>query len=144
MHARLRSAFCLLTVCAGLYVAGGAPVWPEEAEGVHPRVKELRQKRLVVLESIRESCQVLFQHGKLSFDEVHNASVDLFSARLEYAESRGERIRICDEAIKEAITAQEIAQARFERAETSRVSVLKAEAYVLKTQIDRQNAEVSR
>lgn len=145
MRKTLKVFSCVVAICAGLFIASGNSVWPEEAaQGGNPRIKELQQKRLAVLEAIRDSAQTLFSHGKLPYDDIHAASVDLLGARLAYARTRDERIQICDEAVKEAVAAQEIAQGMFERALTTRIPVLKAEAYVLKTQIDRQNAETDK
>lgn len=143
MRPTLKVSGCLVTVCAGLLVACSSSVWPEEA-GDRRGVRELQQKRLAVLESIRESAQALFSRGQAPYDDVHTASVDLFEARLAYAETRNERIQACDEALKEARTWREIAQGMFEKALSSRIPVLKAEAYVLKVQIDRQNAEAGK
>ncbi len=144
MRPTLKAFGCLLAIGAGLFVASVRPVWPEEAAKAAPGLKELQQKRLAVLESVRDSAQVMFSHGRAGYDDVHTASIELFEARLAYSETREERTRACDEALKEAVAWQEIAQTNLERALSTRIPVLRAEAYVLRIQIERKNVEAEK
>lgn len=131
-----------LTVCSsGLLVAFSNPVSSQEVKKGNPRIKELQQKRLTVLEQRLEIASRLYSSARLSYEEVHTASTELLTARLDYAEKRAERIRFCDEAIKNALEWKEIAQQRKESAQGTMVIVLKAEADILELQITREKLE---
>ena len=144
MQPALKAFGCLVAMGVGLFVVTGSPVWPEEGAKAASTLKELQQKRLTVLESVRESAQVMFSHGRAPYDDVHTASIELFEARLAYAGTKEERTRACDEALKEAVAWQEIAQTNLERALSTRIPVLRAEAYVLRIQIERTSVEAEK
>ena len=143
---RLTSKTCVsvvaLTVwCAGLLAAFSNPVSSQEAKKGNPRIKELQQKRLTVLEQRLEIASRLYSSARLSYEEVHTASAELLTAQLDYAAKREDRIKFCDEAIKKAVEWKEIAQQRKESAQGTMVSVLKAEADILELQITREKLE---
>jgi len=135
------SAMALSICCAGLLVVFGNPVGSQEAKKVNARIKELQMKRLTVLEQRMEVASHLFTSARISYEEVHSASTDLLTARLDYAQTRDERLKICDQAIKKASEWKEVAQQRKESAQGTMVSVLKAEADILELQIMREKLE---
>lgn len=137
---------CLVAIsmsCVCLLFVFSSSVWPQEAKKANPRIKELQQKRLAVLEEIRDSAKKLFTQGVLSFEDVFETQREVLAARLEYADTRKERIKVCDEAIQEAAKWQELVKAQREAAQVTIVPVLKADAYLLEVQIAREKAEVA-
>jgi len=135
---------CLVAIsvgCMGLLSVFSNSVWPKETEKANSRVKELQQKRLAVLEKIHDVAKQGFANARTSQEEVHAAKLDLLAARLEYADTRKERIQVCDEALQEALEWQQIVQAMVEANRASGLAELKAQAYLLDTQITRENEE---
>ena len=63
------------------------------------------------------------------------------AARLEYAATQKDRIKACDEAVQDAIDWHARVQAMKEAGRATPVDELKAQAWLLKTQIARENAE---
>jgi hypothetical protein len=115
-------------------------VWPEDSQKAVPRVKELQQERLAVLEEIHGAAKQLFLSARTSFDEVHAAAAALLAARIEYADTQKDRIKVCDEAIQEALEWQKAVQQMVQAGRASDLVRLKAKAYVLEIQIAREKA----
>lgn len=117
--------------CAGLLLMFGNSAWSEQTKETSPRIRELQQKRLAVLEQISEVAKASFQTTRGSYEDVHSASVELFAARRDYAQTREERIKVCDEAVQEAETWLKVVVAMVEKARISPIARLQAEAFVL-------------
>lgn len=115
-------------------------VWPEDSQKAIPRVKELQQKRLEVLEEIHGAAKQLFLSARTSFDEVHAAAAALLAARIEYADTQKDRIKACDDAIQEALEWQKAVQQMVQAGRATELVRLKAQAYVLEIQIAREKA----
>ncbi len=127
--------------CVALLFVFCNSVWPEEAKKASPRVKELQQKRLAVLEEIRGAAKQLYANSRVSYEEFHAAQRELLAARIAYADTQKERIKACDDAIQEASAWQQLARAKVEASQATRVEELKANAFLLETQIAREKAE---
>jgi len=144
MRTTRKFSVCLLAVSVsglGLLFIFCNSVWPKEQEKASPRIKELQAKRLAVLEEIRDSAQQLFAASRVSYEDVHAAQLELLAARIAYADTQKERIKACDEAVQEAIGWQKFTQSKVESSQATRIDVLKADAFVLETQIAREKAE---
>ena len=115
-------------------------VWTQETKKSSPRVKELQQQRLAVLEEICDGANRLYRNARIEFEDVHAAERELFVARITHAETQKDRINACDEAIKHATEWHQIAQARKESARGTQIPVLKSQAFMLEVQIARENA----
>jgi hypothetical protein len=129
--------------CLGLLFVFCNSVWSEDEEKATPRVKELQQRRLEVLEAAHDSAKQLYANARVSYEEVHTVSAELLAARLAYAETQKERIDACDQAVQEATQWVDRAAAMVQSNRTSRLTVLKAQAYLLETQIMRENLGAS-
>jgi hypothetical protein len=105
------------------------------------RLKELQQKRLAVLEAVHDAAKQLFSTARTSFEDVHAASIPLLAARIEYADTQEDRIKACDEAVQEALEWQKVVQQMVQAGRVSGLTELKAQAYLLETQIEREKAE---
>jgi len=128
------SCTCLLFVLCN-------SVWTQETKKANPNIKELQKQRLAVLEEIRDSATKLFQNARISYEDVLLAERDLLAARIAHAETRKDRIKVCDEAVQNAIESYKFLQERVKEARVTRVTELKAKAFLLETQIARANAE---
>jgi hypothetical protein len=141
MRPTRKISVCVVAISLGLLFACGKSVWPQGPKKANPRIKELQQKRLVVLELIHEAAKKSYESARTSFKEVHAAKVELLAARRDYADTRKDRIKACDEAVQEAIAWHTSVQGSVESGRAPRYDELKAQAFVLETQISRQIAE---
>jgi hypothetical protein len=127
--------------CVGLLFVFCNSVWPKETEKANPRIKELHRNRLAVLEEIHDVTKQGFANAHTSYEEVLAAKRELLTSRLEYADTQKDRIEACDEAVQDALELQQVVQAMVEASRASGLAKLKAQAYLLETQIMRENAE---
>lgn len=125
-------------ICAGLMFVICKPVWTQETKKSTPRIKELQQQRLAILEEIRDVTTKLYRSARVEFEAVYAVERELFSARATYAETQKERIDACDEAIKHAAEWRQIAETRKEFARGTEITVLKSQAFTLEVQIARE------
>jgi len=143
MRPTRKYSVCLVTIsvsCVALLVFCNS-VWPKETEKANARTKELQRNRLAVLEEIHDVAKQGFANARTSYEEVLAAKRDLIAARLEYADTQKDRIKACDEAVQEALELQQVVQAMVEASRASGLAKLKAQAYLLETQIMREKAE---
>jgi RNA polymerase sigma factor (sigma-70 family) len=112
-----------------------------KAKTANPRIKELRQQRLVLLEKVRESAKKLYQNARIEFEPVLSAERELLTARLEYSDEQQERIKACDESLKHAEEFLELAKERKAAARGTEMTVLKAESLMIEIQILRESIE---
>jgi outer membrane protein TolC len=139
-----KSLACLLGVAgcfAGLFLAFCNPAVSNDTEEKSAKVKELEQKRLAVLEKIYDLARKGVMEGLISHEQLRAAKSELLSARLDYADTKQERIKICDEVVRDATEWQKSVQQGIKTGVFSRMDELRAEADLLEAQIARENAE---
>ena len=133
----------LLSVVLVLCVWATAVAHPPEAD-MPAAVKEMQKERLAILEQMCKVANNLFQNARVEYASVLAAQRELLAVRLDYAQTREERIKACDEAIQQAGHDQQCAEARRANARGTGLDVLKAQAYVLECQITRARAEAGK
>lgn len=84
-----------------------------------------------------EIAKALYQRGSIQYGDVLAAQRELLAARLEYADTNQERIKICDQAIDLARQMHDIARAHKEGARGTEVEVLKFKDFELQARIAR-------
>ena len=124
----------------GLFLVFSNPVSSKETE-TSSKVKELQKKRLAVLQSIYDLTKKGYESGAISYEQLRTSKSDLLSARLDYADTKKDRIKACDEAVEEAKKWQKIVQDGVKALAYSRFDELKAESDLLEAQITRENNE---
>lgn len=139
MRTALKICLCLVAINLGLLFVFCNSVWTQETKKGNARIKELQQKRLATLEEVRDTAKKLFANGLTTYEEVHTAEREFLAARLESAETREEQIKVCDQAIKEALELQQRAAQMVQIARATRLVELKAQVYLLETQIARES-----
>jgi outer membrane protein TolC len=137
-------SICLVTISMGLLFVICNSGKPEEPQNSPASIKELQQKRLATLEKLCDAAEKLYQNARVEYSDVHAAQRELFAARLAYTDTRQDRIRACDEAIKQARQAQSLNQARKDGARGTDLSVLQAQAFEQEAQIARARVEVDK
>jgi len=144
MHCPPRSLACLLGFSGclvSLFLIFCKPVASDDTEAKRPRIKELEQKRLAVLEKIHDLTKKGFLDGLVSHEQVHTAKADLLSARLDYAETKKDRIKICDEAVNDALEWQKLVQQGAVARVASRIDELRADSDLLSAQLTREHED---
>jgi outer membrane protein TolC len=132
-----KSLACLVGVAAclaSLFLVSSNPVASKETE-TSSKVKELQKKRFAVLQSIYDLTKKGFDDGVIAYEQVRTAKSDLLSAKLDYAETKKDRIKACDEAVADAKEWQKIVQVAVKGNALSRFDELKAESDLLEAQI---------
>lgn len=127
----------ITVICMGLPFVFSNSVWPQDARKANPRIRELQQQRLAVLDQIRDVAKKLFAKGATSFETLHAAEREHLDARLAYAETQKDRIQACEDAVQEALQLQQIVGERKNL--LSGITELRAQAFLLETQITREN-----
>ncbi|HVU86427.1 MAG TPA: hypothetical protein VHD36_03850 [Pirellulales bacterium] len=139
-----KPSICVAAISVGLLLiicnSGGA----EEPQKAQPTIKELQEKRLALLVHISEAAKKLFENGRGEYVAFHTAERELFAARLEYAETKADRIKACDQAIAEARQAQRIIQEQEKAGRGSGIGLMKAQEFELQAQIERMRLEASK
>jgi hypothetical protein len=141
MMRSIRTAVCLTAIgvcCVSLLFVFSKSGSSEEAKKAGPRIRDLQQKRLVVLEKVCKAAEAIQGNASGSYAEVFAAKAALAAAQIEYAETRQDRIKACDEAVKNALDMQDLAHERAKVPGGAPFDELKADAYVLETQIRRE------
>jgi hypothetical protein len=124
----------LLLTCCNLVTA-------DEMAEPSDKIKELKEKRLAVLVKIFDTLEEKQRSGLvLHFDAVHKAKVDVLAARLDLAETNEDRIKVCEEAVKEANEWEAILKEQ-EGAFASPIDRLKAQAAGLECRIALEKAK---
>ena len=144
MRRTSRSLACLVGVTGclvSLFLVLCNPVVSKESEEKSGKVKELEQKRLAVLKTIHDLAKKGFMDGLISHEQLRTAKTDFLSAQLDYADTKKDRIKACDEAVEDAREWQKTVQEGMKAKVFSRFDELKAQADLLEAQITRENAE---
>jgi len=118
----------------------------DEKGGAGNTLKELKEKRLVLLEKAREFALKGYQENATKFtpNQVHLALQALLAARLDLAQTREDRIKICEEAIKDAEAWEKIVIGRVKAGDESAIWNFKAQALVLETRITLEQIKAAR
>jgi hypothetical protein len=80
---------------------------------------------------------------KITVAHVHQTKVNLLAARLDLAEKKEDRIKICEEAVKNAVAWEESVRKRVAVGNESGIRTLQAQAYVLDTRIALEKAKAA-
>ncbi|HEY4312788.1 MAG TPA: TolC family protein [Pirellulales bacterium] len=141
MHSTSKASICLAAISLGLLLVICNSGKPEEPGQAQPDIKKLEQQRLAILEEVCDVASKLYQNGRIEYTDVLSARRELLATRLEYAETKQDRIKACDEAIKYAGQIRDLAKARREGARGTQVEVLRVQDFELQAQIARAKAE---
>ena len=105
------------------------------------KVKELQRERLAALEELTDQLTRLYQNARVDIDELLEARVQLFQARLDSAEKQSDRLTLYKNLVEELKQFEKIAQSRVEAAQGSVASVLKVKARRLEAEIHLEEAK---
>ena len=137
-------SICLAAISIGLLLVFGLSGKTEEPAEAQPNIKQLQQQRLALLVQTRDIAKNLVERARIDYAAVHKAERELFAARLEYAETKQDRIKACDQAIAEARFGQALNKARKEGGRGTEIDVLNAKEFELQAQIERMKFEQSK
>jgi hypothetical protein len=141
--------FVLAVTCLSVFFLMGNSAFAQDKKASGDKIKELKEKRLVLLEKILgNTVQAYSGRTKITFDQVHQAQADYVSARLELAEKKADRIKICEEAVKMAEAVEKRVVDRFNKGDpddgTTGIDVDRSQVYVLETRIALEKAKAAK
>ncbi len=92
-----------VTFLSVFFLMGNA-AFAQDKTGAGDKIKELKEQRLVLLVKIHRFALEGWKQGIPTFTlaQVYQAQTDLFAARLDLAEKKEDRIKICEAAVKDA------------------------------------------
>jgi hypothetical protein len=134
-------------------MAVAAPMVPARAQGAEnlsrkqqidesaKKIKELQQERIVTLEEAVAQITVLFQNGRVEFDEAIDAQLLLLDAKLEFAEKDSDRIAIYEKMLAVLKGYEQWAGARVQSAHGTGAAALKIKARRLEAEIRLEQAK---
>jgi len=125
-----------------------AGLQPAKAQGEGPAktIKELQQERIDTLKQVVDTLTARSRlpgtgRGNVSTDEVLEAQLLLFKAKLDAAEKESDRIALYKNRVEMLKRAEELAIRQRESARSAAVAVLKIKARRLEAQIDLEGAK---
>jgi membrane fusion protein (multidrug efflux system) len=113
----------------------------EQVQEPGKKVEELQRERLAALEELTDQLTRLYQNARVDIDELLEARVQLFQARLDSAEKQSDRLTLYKNLVEELKQFEKIAQGRVEAARGSVASVLKVKARRLEAEIHLEEAK---
>lgn len=135
---------CFVGLTLALVLGAVAVVLADEGVASHDdTIKELLKKRLVVLTNVHDLQMKSHEVGVAHYRQVVEDQKAMFNAQLDLCDTKEDRIRVHQEVVK---VAKEMSQYMIAVAKTGRakqVDVLKAEAYLIETQIALERAKAS-
>ncbi|HEX3655879.1 MAG TPA: TolC family protein [Pirellulales bacterium] len=138
----LAAAALLLMVSAG--AKGGENLSrQEQIDASAKKVKELQNERIATLKAVVETAKVLFQNGRIDFEEVIDAQLQLLDAELEVAEKASDRVALNKKMVDVLKQYEGLAESNVERARASRVVALKIKARRLEAEIHWEQAKAA-
>lgn len=109
-------------------------------------VEGLQDQHLELLETKVDLAQTLYRTGAMPIEAVLRSHRELLSARLEYAKTNSDRIKLLEESLQNLKAAENIAMQRFKASSASRLDVIDARAARIKVELillTEKNAERS-
>jgi proline dehydrogenase len=140
------SHFVLAVTFLGVFFLMCNSAFAQDKTGSGDKIKELKESRLVLLEKIHRFAIEALKQGdpKITFAQVHQTQAGLLAARLDLAEKKEDRIKICEDAVNNAEAWQESVRRLVETGRESGIRILQAQAYVLETRIALEKAKAAK
>jgi outer membrane protein TolC len=136
--------FAATILFAGLwFVALGNRSIAAEKNEARDRMKALLKERVDTAKEIYEHLRDKFEHGAGNIGSVHRAKVAWLTARLGLADTRGERLKIYEELVKDAKEWEQTALHNVDTGAGQTIEVLTAKADRIEAEIalEREKAE---
>jgi hypothetical protein len=99
------------------------------------KIRELRQRRLAILEEIQKVVSMQYGSGNVGYDAVHNASTAVLKAQLELCQTKQERVAVWRKLIDEAKQWNHYVEQGSEAGKRSEVDRLDSAIYLLDCEI---------
>lgn len=128
----------LATIVSGF---GDLPQADAQKSEVSDKIKELLKERLVTVSEVHGLVLQGYKNGEVSVDQVVHAKAALLNAKLDLAETKGERIKIQEEMVTLAEEWEKIVEQLAAGQQATRIDVLKAKAHLLEARIGWERAK---
>src|SRR5262249_46926921 len=107
----------------------------EQIEASAKKIKELQQQRIAILKDVVEICTQVYQRGRVSFEEVLEANLQLLNAELDVAEKESDRIELYKNTVEMLKQYEQTAAAAVDAARGTQAALLKIRARRLEIEI---------
>lgn len=136
--------FLALAGLSAAFLMCGSAFTQEETDS-GDKIKELKEERLALLVTIQNMTAKGFREGlHFTADQVHQAKLDVFTARLDLAETKEYRIKICEEMVNEDTEWATIVEKHVQAGQLNAVEPVKAQAHVLAARIALEKAKAAK
>lgn len=125
-----------LVLCALVAVAASIAIAQQNASITGTSLDALLDKREKKLTTIVDSMRQAHEAGRVSFESMMQADLDLISARLETAETQQERVELLNERVGQMKKFERQMQAAVEAARATRIELWRVE-------VERLDAEIA-
>jgi len=143
---KLTARLPVLAVLSGIVLMCGSAFTQDKTDPGN-NIKALKEQRLALLVKIEKGTAEVYKQSSetgITIDQVRQTKADVFTARLDLAETRDDRIKICEEMLNEAAGWAKFVQVQVDRGEVGALDAVKAQAHVLATRIALENAKASK
>lgn len=107
------------------------------------QLQALLNRRVEELEKANEMVAYLYKEGKTGYDALREVQSKLLEAKLDAAQTPPQRVEILEKMLDLAKNTVQVAEAKFHRAETTKVDVLLAQAAATEVEIRLCKARVA-
>lgn len=112
-----------------------------EKNAARERIKALLQERVDTAKQIYDHLLDKYNHGAGNIGSVHRAKVAWLNARLSLAETKGQRLKIYEELVKDAKDWEQTALRNVETGAGQTIEALTAKADRIEAEIDLERAK---
>jgi hypothetical protein len=132
----------MLLVSSTLAQEKAAPVTKDQADESVKKVKKLREERIATLEEVVDDLTILFKASRGDYEDLLEAQRVLIEAKLEYAETDEERVKLYEKLVAILKKRETYAEGLAQAGRVVRPIVLKAKARRLAAEIHLEQAKM--
>jgi hypothetical protein len=114
----------------------------EQMDESAKKIKALQQERIATLQQVVEQLTVMYQSGRVEFDEVVDAQLTLLEAELATAEKVTDRVTLYKNMVDLLKKDEALADARVQSARGTQPAALKIKARRLEAEIHLEQAQM--
>jgi hypothetical protein len=138
--------YFVLAVLSVAFLMCGSAFTQDKADSGDNKIKELKKQRLALLVKIQKGTAEAHKQvpDEIPFSQVRQTTVDVFAAQLDLAETKDDRIRICEEMVQDAVDWEKGVEEQFKQRQASGLDAAKAQADVLAARIALEKTKASK
>lgn len=145
-HSLTSTARHLVLAVLSVVLLIGSSAFSQDKTNSGDKIKELKKQRLALLVKIQKGTAEMHKQDpeETPFDQVRKTTLDVFAARLDLAETKDDRIKICEEMVNEAVEWEKSVKEQVKQGQAAALDAIKAEAHVVTTRIALEKAKAAK